>query len=101
MTIAFILALVMNCRLLWFSDKIVLASYGAARHEAEAPQLIACRELAAQARIPCRPSTSSRTTRQRLRHRRNPSRRGGRHGRDLRIRPRTSSAGVLATELST
>jgi heat shock protein HtpX len=57
MTIAFVLALVMNVGSYWFSDKIVLASYGArAVTEAEAPQLYrVVRELAAQAHIPVPP----------------------------------------------
>jgi heat shock protein HtpX len=57
MTIAFVLALVMNVGSYWFSDKIVLASYGARPvTEAEAPQLYRIvRELAAQARIPVPP----------------------------------------------
>ena len=57
MTIAFMLALVMNVGSYWFSDKIVLASYGARPvTEAEAPQLYrVVRELAAQARIPVPP----------------------------------------------
>jgi len=57
MTIAFVLALVMNVGSYWFSDKIVLASYGARPvTEAEAPQLYRIvRELAGQARIPVPP----------------------------------------------
>src|SRR5437899_2988157 len=57
MTIAFVLALVMNVGSYWFSDRIVLASYGARPvTETEAPQLYRIvRELAAQARIPVPP----------------------------------------------
>jgi heat shock protein HtpX len=57
MTIAFILALVMNVGSYWFSDRIVLASYGARPvTEAEAPALYRIvRDLAAQARIPVPP----------------------------------------------
>src|ERR1044071_2231268 len=57
MTIAFILALVMNVGSYWFSDKIVLASYGARPvMEAEAPELYRIvRDLAARARTPAPP----------------------------------------------
>jgi heat shock protein HtpX len=57
MAIAFVLALVMNVGSYWFSDKIVLASYGAQPvTEAEAPQLYrVVRQLAAEARIPVPP----------------------------------------------
>jgi heat shock protein HtpX len=57
MTIAFILALVMNVGSYWFSDKIVLASYGARPvTEAEAPELYRIvRDLAARASIPVPP----------------------------------------------
>src|SRR6266849_6244573 len=57
MTIAFILALVMNVGSYWFSDKIVLSMYGAQPvDEAQAPGLyrIVC-ELAAKAKIPVPP----------------------------------------------
>src|SRR5499425_14580 len=57
MAIAFVLALVMNAGSYWFSDKIVLASYGAQPvTEAEAPQLSRIvRQLAAEAQIPVPP----------------------------------------------
>ena len=57
MTIALVLALVMNLGSYWFSDKIVLASYGARPiSEAEAPGLYRIvRELAAAAQIPVPP----------------------------------------------
>jgi len=57
MTIAFILALVMNVGSYWFSDKIVLSMYGAQPvDEAQAPALYRIvRELAAQAHIPVPP----------------------------------------------
>jgi len=57
MTIALVLALVMNVGSYWFSDKIVLASYGARPiSEAEAPGLYRIvRELAANAQIPVPP----------------------------------------------
>src|SRR6266481_5144956 len=54
MTIAFILALVMNVGSYWFSDKIVLSMYGAQPvDEAQAPGLYRIvRELATRAGIP-------------------------------------------------
>src|SRR5882762_10448447 len=57
MTIAFILALVMNVGSYWFSDKIVLSMYGAQPvDEAQAPALYRIvRELAAKAQIPVPP----------------------------------------------
>src|SRR6266496_3788517 len=57
MTIAFILALVMNVGSYWFSDKIVLSMYGAQPvEEAQAPGLYRIvRELAARAQIPVPP----------------------------------------------
>jgi heat shock protein HtpX len=57
MAIAFLLALVMNVGSYWFSDKIVLASYGAQPvTEAEAPELYRIvRQLAAEAHIPVPP----------------------------------------------
>ena len=57
MTIAFILALVMNVGSYWFSDKIVLSMYGAQPvDEAQAPGLYRIvRELAAKAQIPVPP----------------------------------------------
>jgi len=57
MTIALVLALVMNVGSYWFSDKIVLASYGARPiSEPEAPGLYRIvRELAANAQIPVPP----------------------------------------------
>jgi heat shock protein HtpX len=57
MTIAFILALVMNVGSYWFSDKIVLSMYGAQPvEEAQAPGLYRIvRELAAKAQIPVPP----------------------------------------------
>src|SRR6266487_407723 len=57
MTIAFILALVMNVGSYWFSDKIVLSMYGAQPvEEAQAPGLNRIvRELAAEAKIPVPP----------------------------------------------
>jgi heat shock protein HtpX len=57
MTIAFVLALVMNVGSYWFSDKIVLSMYGAQPvDEAQAPALYRIvRELAAQAHIPVPP----------------------------------------------
>ena len=57
MTIAFVLAFVMNVGSYWFSDKIVLSMYGAQPvDEAQAPQLYRIvRELAAQAKIPVPP----------------------------------------------
>ena len=57
MTIAFILAFVMNVGSYWFSDKIVLSMYGAQPvDEAQAPGLYRIiRELAAEAKIPVPP----------------------------------------------
>ena len=57
MTIAFVLAFVMNAGSYWFSDKIVLSMYGAQPvDEARAPGLYRIvRELAAQAKIPVPP----------------------------------------------
>lgn len=57
MTIAFVLAFVMNVGSYWFSDKIVLSMYGAQPvDEAEAPGLYRIvRELAAEAKIPVPP----------------------------------------------
>ena len=57
MTIAFILAFVMNVGSYWFSDKIVLSMYGAQPvDEARAPGLYRIvRELAAEAKIPVPP----------------------------------------------
>jgi len=57
MTIAFILAFVMNVGSYWFSDKIVLSMYGAQPvDEAQAPALYRIvRELAAEAKIPVPP----------------------------------------------
>src|SRR5436309_2103959 len=57
MTIAFILALVMNVGSYWFSDKIVLSMYGAQPvEEAQAPGLYRIvRELASRAQIPVPP----------------------------------------------
>src|SRR5260370_8642186 len=57
MTIAFILALVMNVGSYWFSDKIVLSMYGAQPvDEAQAPGLYRIvRELAPKAQIPVPP----------------------------------------------
>src|SRR5947209_6989531 len=57
MTIAFILALVMNVGSYWFSDKIVLSMYGAQPvEETQAPGLYRIvRELAARAQIPVPP----------------------------------------------
>jgi heat shock protein HtpX len=57
MTIAFVLALVMNVGSYWFSDKIVLSMYGAQPvEEAQAPGLYRIvRELASQAQIPVPP----------------------------------------------
>jgi len=57
MAIAFVFALVMNVGSYWFSDKMVLASYGAQPvTEAEAPQLYRIvRQLAAEAHIPVPP----------------------------------------------
>jgi heat shock protein HtpX len=57
MLVAFLLALVMNFFSYWFSDKIVLAMYGAQRvDESEAPQLHAIvRRLATRAGIPMPP----------------------------------------------
>jgi heat shock protein HtpX len=54
MTIAFVLAFVMNVGSYWFSDKIVLSMYGAQPvDEAQAPGLYRIvRELAAEAKIP-------------------------------------------------
>lgn len=54
MLIAFVLAVVMNAAAYWFSDKIVLAMYGAKPiDEATAPTLYATvRRLTARARIP-------------------------------------------------
>lgn len=54
MLIAFVMALVMNVGSYWFSDKIVLAMYGARPvEEAQAPGLYAIvRRLAGRARIP-------------------------------------------------
>jgi len=57
MTIAFILAFLMNVGSYWFSDKIVLSMYGAQPvEEAQAPGLYRIvRELAAEAKIPVPP----------------------------------------------
>jgi heat shock protein HtpX len=57
MTIAFVLAFVMNVGSYWFSDKIVLSMYGAQPvDEAQAPGLYRIiRELAAEAKIPVPP----------------------------------------------
>lgn len=57
MTIAFILAFVMNIGSYWFSDRIVLSMYGAQPvDEAQAPGLYRIvRELAAEAKIPVPP----------------------------------------------
>ena len=57
MTIAFVLAFVMNVGSYWFSDKIVLSMYGAQPvDEAQAPGLYRIvRELAAAAKIPVPP----------------------------------------------
>jgi heat shock protein HtpX len=57
MTVAFILAFVMNVGSYWFSDKIVLSMYGAQPvDEAQAPGLYRIvRELAAEAKIPVPP----------------------------------------------
>ena len=57
MTIAFVLAFVMNVGSYWFSDKIVLSMYGAQpAGEAQAPGLYRIvRELAAEAKIPVPP----------------------------------------------
>ncbi len=57
MLMAFVLALVMNLGSYWFSDKIVLAMYGAQRiDEAQAPRLYAIvRRLATRAGIPMPP----------------------------------------------
>ena len=57
MTVALVLALVMNVGSYWFSDRLVLASYGARPvTEAEAPGLYRIvRELAAHAQIPVPP----------------------------------------------
>ncbi|MBI4247608.1 MAG: zinc metalloprotease HtpX [Candidatus Rokubacteria bacterium] len=57
MVVAFVMALVMNLASYWFSDKIVLAMYGAQRiDEAQAPALHAMvRRLATRASIPMPP----------------------------------------------
>jgi len=84
MYLAFILAVGMNFFSYWFSDKIVLRMYGAQEvSPAEAPQMHQMvEELAREAGIPNRGSTSSRMSLPMPLHgSQPPARRGGGHRR--------------------